>query len=74
MDKTGDGVITVEDLRGVYNAKHHPKYMNGEWTEDDVFRKFLESFDTPGDADGEVRLVIFSFKNEKTKIIFLNKV
>ena len=54
LDKTGDGVITVEDLRGVYNAKHHPKYMNGEWTEDDVFRKFLESFDTPGDADGQV--------------------
>ncbi|XP_076811603.1 calcyphosin-like protein isoform X2 [Clavelina lepadiformis] len=53
LDKTGDGVITVEDLRGVYNAKHHPKFQNGEWTEDDVFRKFLESFDTPGQADGE---------------------
>jgi len=54
LDKTGDGVITVEDLRGVYNAKHHPKYLNGEWTEDQVFAKFLVSFDTPGEADGQV--------------------
>lgn len=54
LDKTGDGVITIEDLRGVYNAKYHPKYQNGEWTEDQVFRKFLDSFDSPYDKDGKV--------------------
>ncbi|XP_062269014.1 calcyphosine-like b isoform X1 [Platichthys flesus] len=54
LDKTADGVITVEDLRGVYNAKYHPKYQNGEWTEDQVFRTFLDSFDTPYDKDGKV--------------------
>ncbi|XP_067232795.1 calcyphosine-like b isoform X3 [Chanodichthys erythropterus] len=54
LDKTGDGVITIEDLRGVYNVKHHPKYQNGEWTEDQVFRKFLDSFDSPDDKDGKV--------------------
>lgn len=54
LDKTGDGVITIEDLRGVYNAKYHPKYQNGEWTEDQVFRKFLDSFDSPYDKDGQV--------------------
>uniref|UniRef100_A0A4W6FR19 Calcyphosine-like b n=1 Tax=Lates calcarifer TaxID=8187 RepID=A0A4W6FR19_LATCA len=43
LDKTGDGVITVEDLRG-----------NGEWTEDQVFRTFLDSFDSPYDKDGKV--------------------
>lgn len=47
-------MITVEDLRGVYNASHHPKYQNGEWTEDQVFESFLTSFDTPGEADGQV--------------------
>ncbi|XP_074138772.1 calcyphosin-like protein isoform X5 [Sminthopsis crassicaudata] len=52
LDKTGDGVITIEDLRGVYNVKHHPKYQNGEWTEEQVFRKFLDSFDSPYDKDG----------------------
>ncbi|KAM6901292.1 calcyphosin-like protein [Lycodopsis pacificus] len=54
LDKTGDGVITVEDLRGVYNAKYHPKYQNGEWTEDQVFRTFLDNFDSPYDKDGKV--------------------
>ncbi|XP_051960199.1 calcyphosine-like b isoform X2 [Xyrauchen texanus] len=54
LDKTGDGVITVEDLRGVYSAKNHPKYQNGEWSEEQVFRKFLDSFDSPDDKDGKV--------------------
>ncbi|KAK9532099.1 hypothetical protein VZT92_009502 [Zoarces viviparus] len=54
LDKTGDGVITVEDLRGVYSAKYHPKYQNGEWTEDQVFRTFLDNFDSPYDKDGKV--------------------
>ncbi|XP_051845765.1 calcyphosin-like protein isoform X1 [Antechinus flavipes] len=52
LDKTGDGIITIEDLRGLYNVKHHPKYQNGEWTEEQVFRKFLDNFDSPYDKDG----------------------
>ncbi|XP_058536057.1 calcyphosin-like protein isoform X3 [Ochotona princeps] len=52
LDKTGDGVITIEDLREVYNAKHHPKYQNGEWSEEQVFRKFLDNFDSPYEKDG----------------------
>ncbi|XP_054612300.1 calcyphosine-like b [Dunckerocampus dactyliophorus] len=54
LDKTGDGVITIEDLRGVYDAKYHPKYQNGEWTEEQVFRTFLDNFDSPYDKDGKV--------------------
>ncbi|NWH56496.1 CAPSL protein, partial [Geococcyx californianus] len=54
LDKTGDGVITIEDLRRVYDAKHHPKYQNGEWTEDQVFKAFLDNFDSPYDNDGKV--------------------
>ena len=60
LDKTGDGVITIDDLRGVYNTKHHPKYQNGEWTEDQIFRKFLDSFDSPNDKDGKVTNVDLS--------------
>ncbi|XP_060698250.1 calcyphosine-like b [Hemiscyllium ocellatum] len=59
LDKTGDGVITIEDLRGVYNAKHHPKYQNGEWTEEQVFRIFLDNFDSPDDKDGIVTMEEF---------------
>ncbi|NXB44780.1 CAPSL protein, partial [Leucopsar rothschildi] len=54
LDKTGDGVITIDDLRGVYNVKYHPKYLNGDWTEDQVFRHFLDNFDSPYDKDGKV--------------------
>ncbi|KAL0201790.1 hypothetical protein M9458_004977, partial [Cirrhinus mrigala] len=53
FDKTGDGVVTVADLQGVYNSKHHPKYKSGEWTEEQVFHSFLENFDSPNDKDGK---------------------
>lgn len=36
LDRTGDGVITVEDLYGVYDASHDPKYISEESTEDQV--------------------------------------
>ncbi|XP_078574060.1 calcyphosin-like protein isoform X1 [Branchiostoma floridae x Branchiostoma japonicum] len=52
LDKTGDNVITIADLKGVYNCKHHPKYKSGEWTEDQVFGEFLKSFDE--NMDGTV--------------------
>ncbi|NXD05423.1 CAPSL protein, partial [Certhia familiaris] len=54
IDKTGDGIITIEDLRGTYNAKYHPKYINGDWTEDQVFRAFLDNFASPYDKDEKV--------------------
>ena len=55
LDRTGDGVVTVEDLKGVYNVKNHKKYISGEWTEEQCLEQFLESFDTPNEADGQVR-------------------
>ncbi|XP_003390641.1 PREDICTED: calcyphosin-like protein [Amphimedon queenslandica] len=54
LDRTGDGLVTVEDLKGVYNAKQHKKYQNGEWTEEQVFLEFLKKFDSPNDPDGQV--------------------
>ncbi|CAF3631063.1 unnamed protein product, partial [Rotaria sp. Silwood2] len=47
-----DGQLTIEDLRGVYNVKTHPKYMNGEWSEDQVLRHFLDCFDYGKHKDG----------------------
>lgn len=54
LDKNHDGEITIEDLRGVYSAKSHPKYLNGEWSEDDVLRHFLDCFDYGNHKDGKV--------------------
>lgn len=52
-DKTGDGVLTTDDLKKVYNAREHKKYKNGEWTEKQVFEDFLHNFE-PDDKDGKV--------------------
>ena len=55
LDKTGDGVITIEDLKGVYNVKKHPEFLNGQKTEDQLFRTFLDSFEpNSAEADGQV--------------------
>ncbi|CAH3164958.1 unnamed protein product, partial [Porites lobata] len=54
-DKTGDGEVTFEDLKGVYKVTEHPKYKNGEWSEDQVFKEFLNSFEPdPSSRDGKV--------------------
>lgn len=53
LDKTGDGVITIDDLRGVYNVKQNPKFINGEMNEGQLFRQFLDSFDSK-DKDGQI--------------------
>ena len=62
LDKDGSGEVTVDDLRGVYNAKYHPKYQNGEMTEDQVLGLFLDKFDTV-DKDGKVCRFTFTIIN-----------
>lgn len=53
LDRTGDGVVTVDDLRGVYSGQAHPKVCSGEWTEDEALQQFLDNFDT-FEKDGQV--------------------
>ncbi|XP_074653356.1 calcyphosin-like protein [Tubulanus polymorphus] len=53
-DKSGDGVLTVHDLQGIFNTRMHPKVKNGEWTETQAFEEFLRTFDTPNQADNKV--------------------
>lgn len=54
LDKSGDGFITPADLKGVYQARQHPKYQTGEWTEAQVFCEFLKTFECKGVTDGKV--------------------
>eukprot|EP00730_Choanoeca_flexa_P017356 TRINITY_DN8347_c0_g1_i2.p1 TRINITY_DN8347_c0_g1~~TRINITY_DN8347_c0_g1_i2.p1 ORF type:complete len:210 (+),score=46.71 TRINITY_DN8347_c0_g1_i2:792-1421(+) len=54
LDKDGNGRITIEDLKGVYDVTRNPKYISGEMEEDDLLKEFLDSFDTPGRGDGKV--------------------
>jgi Ca2+-binding EF-hand superfamily protein len=46
LDKTGDGVIQLEDVKGVYNAANHPDVKSGKKTEDEILGDFLSTFET----------------------------
>eukprot|EP00033_Pygsuia_biforma_P000779 GCRY01000908.1.p1 GENE.GCRY01000908.1~~GCRY01000908.1.p1 ORF type:complete len:209 (-),score=28.11 GCRY01000908.1:188-814(-) len=55
LDRDGSGVVTVDDIRGIYNVSRHPKYISGEKTEDDILKGFLNNFEgNYGDGNGEV--------------------
>ena len=45
MDKDGSGELTIDDLRGTYNAKFHPEVKAGKKTEDEALFEFLETFE-----------------------------
>lgn len=53
LDKSGDGIVTIDDLKGIYKVNKHPKYISGELSEDEVLKLFLDSFDSH-DKDGKV--------------------
>ncbi|RUS80802.1 hypothetical protein EGW08_011423 [Elysia chlorotica] len=59
MDKSGDGVVTVKDIAQAYNAKKHPKYLSGEWTDTKVYQEYLKTFEAEGHVDGIVTLEEF---------------
>ncbi|XP_059950323.1 calcyphosin isoform X1 [Mesoplodon densirostris] len=58
LDRSGDGVVTVDDLRGVYSGRAHPTVQSGECTEEEVLRRFLDNFDS-SEKDGQVTLAEF---------------
>lgn len=54
LDESGDGMVTLEDVKGNYDASNHPKVVSGEMTEDDVLTRFLGRFEGSTKQDGEV--------------------
>ncbi len=50
FDKDGSGQIDRNDLHGVYDVSMHPKFQNGEMTEEEIFGEFLSNF---GDKNGD---------------------
>ncbi|XP_013137102.1 PREDICTED: calcyphosin-like protein [Papilio polytes] len=59
LDKTGEGLLSVEDIRRVYSMEAHPRYMSGEETADVVMTRFLANFEPDGDSGGTVTLEEF---------------
>ena len=45
IDYNGDGVLTVADIKGKYDASKHPDVKSGKKTEDEVLKEFLETFE-----------------------------
>eukprot|EP00727_Mastigamoeba_balamuthi_P012359 m51a1_g7746 putative calcyphosin-like protein (221) ;mRNA; r:23716-24603 len=58
LDRDGSGVITVDDVRGVYSVKTNPEVVSGKKSADEVLQEFLGSFDGP-DRDGKITLEEF---------------
>lgn len=56
LDTSGDGLVTIDDLRSTYNVKANSSYQNGTKTEDELLRQFLAKFEENGTIDGVVRI------------------
>ena len=46
LDRTGDGIVTVEDLAGQYNVEFHPKFQSGEMSKKEILEDFMRQWDT----------------------------
>lgn len=45
FDKDGSGVVDINDVKGVYDASHHPDVINGKKTEEEILGEFLDTFE-----------------------------
>lgn len=54
LDRSGDGQVTFEDIKGVYSVRNHPEYLNGQKSERELLKRFLATFEEGGVVDGVV--------------------
>ncbi len=45
LDKNGNGIIEIDDIKGTYNAKNHPDVKMGKKTEEEILSEFLDTFE-----------------------------
>ena len=55
LDKTNDGVITIDLMRNSYDVRSHPEYQNGDKSEDEVINSFLKKFEEGGSILGQIK-------------------
>lgn len=57
LDKTGQGVITVQDICNIYDVSRNPDFIEKRLTKDQILMNFLNQFDgARGNNDGKVTL------------------
>lgn len=62
LDKTGDGLVTLADVEGRYDASRHPDVVAGTKTQRAVLLEFMDTFESGGGGvagDGMVTLQEF---------------
>jgi len=45
MDRDGNGVLEISDIKGIYDASHHPEVKQRKKTEDEILTEFLQTFE-----------------------------
>ncbi len=45
LDRDKDGVVTLDDIKGVYSGAKHPDVLSGRRSEEDVLTEFLDTFE-----------------------------
>lgn len=58
LDKSGDGLVTLDDIMKAYDASHHPDFQSGRKSEEDIMREFMGVWETHK-KDGIVTLEEF---------------
>mmetsp|Transcript_13652 Transcript_13652/g.34966 ORF Transcript_13652/g.34966 Transcript_13652/m.34966 type:complete len:452 (-) Transcript_13652:170-1525(-) len=53
LDKDGDGLVSLDDVRKTYNAASHPMVKGKQWTEEQAFRDVIARFKGSHYAPGE---------------------
>jgi hypothetical protein len=53
IDRDGSGILDINDIKGVYNARSHPEVKSGKKTEDEVLGEFIETFEQHHSLSGK---------------------
>lgn len=46
LDKTGDGIVNIDDLKDSYDVSFHPEFKQGKKSKDQILKEFLVQWDT----------------------------